>query len=105
MREAIDSVYHEWDLNEEEISIAKEWCEQVKICVTGGFNAKKIREFEEMDVPVDIYGVGSSLLENSDGTNNDFTADIVRVKINSQWYNLSKIGRSVCENPNLEKIQ
>lgn len=104
LREAIDKAYEEWDIKDEDIEIAKEWCTQIKICVTGGFNAKKIREFEEMDVPVDIYGVGSSLLENSDETNNDFTADIVRVKVNEQWCNLSKIGRSVCENPNLEKI-
>jgi nicotinate phosphoribosyltransferase len=104
LREAVDIAYLEWELSAEDIEIAKEWCEQIKICVTGGFNAKKIREFEEMDVPVDIYGVGSSLLENSDETNNDFTADIVRVKVGGEWCNLSKIGRSVCENHNLERI-
>jgi nicotinate phosphoribosyltransferase len=45
----------------------------VKIVVSGGFTVEKIREFEEHDVPVDAYGVGSSLIRGS----NDFTADIV----------------------------
>jgi nicotinate phosphoribosyltransferase len=45
----------------------------VRIVVSGGFTADKIREFEANDVPVDAYGVGSSLIRGS----NDFTADIV----------------------------
>ena len=47
--------------------------EQVKIVVSGGFTVDKIREFEASGVPVDAYGVGSSLIRGS----NDFTADIV----------------------------
>jgi nicotinate phosphoribosyltransferase len=47
--------------------------EHVKIVVSGGFTIEKIVEFEEKDVPVDAYGVGSSLIRGS----NDFTADIV----------------------------
>jgi nicotinate phosphoribosyltransferase len=47
--------------------------EQVKIVVSGGFTIGKIEEFEEKGVPVDAYGVGSSLIRGS----NDFTADIV----------------------------
>jgi nicotinate phosphoribosyltransferase len=47
--------------------------ENVKIIVSGGFKAAKIREFEKLGVPVDAYGVGSSLIRGS----NDFTADIV----------------------------
>lgn len=47
----------------------------VKIVVSGGFNAARITQFEAAGVPVDAYGVGSSLLRGS----NDFTADIVRV--------------------------
>ena len=45
----------------------------MRIVVSGGFTVEKIREFEENDVPVDAYGVGSSLIRGS----NDFTADIV----------------------------
>src|ERR671939_694626 len=47
--------------------------EDVKIVASGGFTIAKIREFEETGVPVDAYGVGSSLIRGS----NDFTADIV----------------------------
>jgi nicotinate phosphoribosyltransferase len=47
--------------------------EHVKIVVSGGFTIDKILEFEEKGVPVDAYGVGSSLIRGS----NDFTADIV----------------------------
>jgi nicotinate phosphoribosyltransferase len=47
--------------------------EHVKIVASGGFTIEKIKEFEEKSVPVDAYGVGSSLIRGS----NDFTADIV----------------------------
>ena len=47
----------------------------VKIVVSGGFNADRIRAFEAEGVPVDAYGVGSSLIRGS----NDFTADVVMV--------------------------
>ena len=47
--------------------------EQVKIVVSGGFTIDKIRDFESHGVPVDAYGVGSSLIRGS----NDFTGDIV----------------------------
>lgn len=48
---------------------------RVKIVASGGFDAPRIRQFEAAGVPVDSYGVGSSLLQGA----NDFTADIVRV--------------------------
>ena len=47
----------------------------VKIIASGGFTAHKIRLFEKYKAPVNIYGVGSSLLKGS----NDFTTDIVKV--------------------------
>jgi nicotinate phosphoribosyltransferase len=47
----------------------------VRIVASGGFDAAKIRLFEELGVPVDAYGVGSSLLRGT----NDFTADVVEV--------------------------
>jgi nicotinate phosphoribosyltransferase len=46
---------------------------EVKIVASGGFTAERIREFEALGVPVDAYGVGSSLIRG----NNDFTADVV----------------------------
>ena len=45
----------------------------VRIVASGGFTTQKIEEFERDGVPVDAYGVGSSLIRGS----NDFTADIV----------------------------
>jgi nicotinate phosphoribosyltransferase len=47
--------------------------ERVRIVVSGGFTVEKISQFENAGVPVDAYGVGSSLIRGS----NDFTADIV----------------------------
>ncbi len=47
----------------------------VKIVASGGFDAARIRAFEAAGIPVDAYGVGSSLIRGA----NDFTADVVRV--------------------------
>jgi len=47
----------------------------VRIVASGGFDAGRIREFEAHGVPVDAYGVGSSLIRGE----NDFTADVVMV--------------------------
>jgi nicotinate phosphoribosyltransferase len=57
----------------------------VRIVASGGFTVDKIRAFESGGVPVDVYGIGSSLLRGS----NDFTADIVRV----DGEPVSKVGR------------
>src|SRR4051794_20844047 len=45
----------------------------VRIVASGGFTVDKIRFFEDNGVPVDAYGVGSSLIRGS----NDFTGDLV----------------------------
>ena len=68
----------------------------VRIVVSGGFTVDKINAFESAGVPVDAYGVGSSLLRGS----NDFTADIVRV----EGRPLSKVGRVERPNPRLEPV-
>ena len=47
--------------------------ERVKIVASGGFTAARIAAFEAAVVPVDAYGVGSSLIRGE----NDFTGDIV----------------------------
>jgi nicotinate phosphoribosyltransferase len=47
--------------------------ERVRIVVSGGMNAERIAEFEQKGVPVDSYGVGSTLIRGE----NDFTADVV----------------------------
>jgi nicotinate phosphoribosyltransferase len=71
--------------------------ERVRIVVSGGFNPEKIRDFERLAVPVDAYGVGSSLLRGE----NDFTADIVMV--DGQPH--AKVGRRWRPNPRLEKVE
>jgi nicotinate phosphoribosyltransferase len=107
MREAIDREWAGWDLPEADRRIAEQYCKDVKIAVTGGFTPAKIRQFEELKVPADIYGVGSWLLSACDvcGTNNDFTADVVRVKIEGRWHDLAKVGRKACDNLMLERVQ
>ncbi|MDQ3855828.1 MAG: nicotinate phosphoribosyltransferase, partial [Chloroflexota bacterium] len=87
MREAIDAAWEEWELPSEWVERAQEWCRQVRIVVSGGFKPDKIRQFERLGVPVDVYAVGSYLFQNSseDGTNTDFTSDIVRVQLDGEW--------------------
>lgn len=111
LRRAMDVYYHTLVSRMSRVdqakyaSLAKEYCRNIKITVTGGFNVEKIKYFEEAGAPVDSYGVGSSLLSNSssEGTNNDFTADIVKVKVGDTYYPLSKVGRAACDNKHLIK--
>jgi nicotinate phosphoribosyltransferase len=71
--------------------------EGIKIVVSGGFTVEKIREFEERGVPVDSYGVGSSLIRGS----NDFTADVVLTDGRPS----AKAGRRYRSNPRLELVE
>jgi nicotinate phosphoribosyltransferase len=71
--------------------------ERVRIVVSGGFTPEKIRDFEARGVPVDAYGVGSSLLRGD----NDFTADIVVV----DGEPCAKVGRRYRPNPRLERVE
>lgn len=107
LRRAIDGAYLHWDLPPARLEEARQWCREVKIVVTGGFDPDKIARFERLQVPADIYGVGSYLLSNCShcGTNNDFTADVVRVKIHGEWRDMAKVGRRACDNPDLKKVQ
>jgi nicotinate phosphoribosyltransferase len=70
--------------------------ERIKIVVSGGFTVEKIREFEERGVPVDSYGVGSSLIRGS----NDFTADVVLTDGRPS----AKAGRRFRSNERLELV-
>jgi nicotinate phosphoribosyltransferase len=68
----------------------------VKIVVSGGFDADRIREFERKGVPVDSYGVGSALIRGE----NDFTADVVVV----DGRPCAKVGRSYHHDDRLEPV-
>jgi nicotinate phosphoribosyltransferase len=68
----------------------------VRIVASGGFTVDKIRSFEEQEIPVDAYGVGSSLIRGS----NDFTGDIVMTDGRAS----AKFGRHYRESPRLELV-
>jgi nicotinate phosphoribosyltransferase len=104
VRQAIDTAWENWNLPEAWKEAGKEYCRSVKIVVSGGFNPEKIRKFEKLEVPADIYAVGSYLFNNSDGTSTDYTSDVVRVKIHGEWIDMAKVGRKVGENENLERV-
>ena len=68
----------------------------VRIVVSGGFTAERIRAFEAEGAPVDSYGVGSSLIRGA----NDFTADVVIV----DGRPCAKVGREYRHNDRLERV-
>ena len=70
---------------------------EVRIVVSGGFTVDRITAFEEAGIPVDAYGVGSSLLRGS----NDFTADVVMV----DGHPGGKVGRELRPNERLSAVR
>ncbi|WP_268875735.1 nicotinate phosphoribosyltransferase [Mycoplasmopsis bovirhinis] len=72
---------------------AKQW----KIVVSSGFNETKIKEFEELHVPVDYYGVGQSIFKLT----HTFSADATFLNGNPE----AKEGRKYRFNPKLIKYQ
>jgi nicotinate phosphoribosyltransferase len=70
--------------------------EQVRIVASGGFDVAKIKRFEEAGVPVDSYGIGSSLIRGE----NDFTADVVMTDGRPS----AKVGRRYRSNQRLELV-
>ncbi len=77
-------------------ALDKEGFHNVKIVVSGGFNAEKIKAFEAANTPVDFYGVGSSLLK----VNISFTGDNVLLNGKEE----AKAGRKYRPNPRLERV-
>ncbi|MBU5593699.1 nicotinate phosphoribosyltransferase [Amphibacillus sp. MSJ-3] len=77
-------------------ALDNEGYQHVKIMASGGFTEEKIRMFEKRNVPVDLYGVGRSLLDINIG----FTGDNVILNGKPE----SKAGRSYQPNPRLEKV-
>ncbi|SIS52344.1 nicotinate phosphoribosyltransferase [Salimicrobium flavidum] len=78
-------------------ALDKEGFHHVKIIVSGGFTEERIRHFEERKVPVDMYGVGGSLLKINIG----FTGDNVMLNGKRE----AKQGRKYYPNPRLEKVE
>ncbi|MCG5103839.1 nicotinate phosphoribosyltransferase [Oceanobacillus alkalisoli] len=71
--------------------------QHVKIMVSGGFTEERIKDFEEAGVPVDMYGVGRSLLRLNIG----FTGDLVLLNGSPE----AKEGRRFRPNPRLEVVE
>ncbi|ETX02974.1 MAG: nicotinate phosphoribosyltransferase [Candidatus Entotheonella factor] len=101
LRQALDGLADRLELPSDWQDRARQYFRQIQIVATGGFNPQRIAQFEAMGVPVNIYGVGSYLFE---GENNDFTADVVRVKIEGQWYDMAKVGRQARHNPHMQRV-
>lgn len=78
-------------------ALDQEGFHHVKIVASGGFTEEKILDFEKKGVPVDMYGVGSSLLKVHIG----FTGDNVLLNGKHQ----AKAGRKYRPNPRLEKVE
>jgi nicotinate phosphoribosyltransferase len=71
--------------------------DRVRIVASGGFTVDRITAFEDAGVPVDAYGVGSSLLRGA----NDFTADVVMVDGRPG----GKVGRELRPNERLRTVR
>ena len=104
VRQALDNAWQSWGLPRAWEDRARDYCRNVKVVVSGGFSPEKIRRFEHLGVPVDIYGVGSSLFGNASPLVTDFTADVVRVRVRGEWIEMAKVGRAPCDNPDLERV-
>ncbi len=69
----------------------------LKIVVSGGFDAEKIALFEKLKVPADVYAVGSKLLRQKV----DITADVVEVNGKP----CAKAGRQKFDHSRLKKVE
>ncbi|MDD4531961.1 MAG: nicotinate phosphoribosyltransferase [Bacilli bacterium] len=69
----------------------------VKIIVSSGFDVEKVKDFEKRGVPVDTYGVGTSLLR----VNLGFTGDLVRLNGKDQ----AKEGRKEIPSSRMEEVK
>ena len=74
----------------------------MRIVVSGGFDAARIREFEADDVPTDAYAVGSAFFRGQGEF--DFTADIVALDTGEGWRECHKVGRPERPNSRLSPV-
>jgi len=101
LRRALDGLHASPDVPEAAREAARDYFRAVRIVASGGFEPGRIARFERERVPVDVYGVGSFFLK---GPSSDFTADVVRVRIDGRWVDLAKKGRRPVANPDLEPV-
>jgi len=102
VRRALDEGYRALDIPPEWVDRARDYFRNVKIIATGGFTPDRIARFEADGVPADVYGIGSYFAH---GRPNDYTADLIRVKLAGKWYDMAKEGRRARTNPDLERVR
>jgi nicotinate phosphoribosyltransferase len=100
LRQALDEAYLTIDVPEKWRDNAKDYFQNIKIVASCGFDPEQIDVFEKNGIPVDVYGVGSYFLR---GQSNDYTADIVAVRIDGKLVKLAKEGRRLIESDRLRK--
>jgi nicotinate phosphoribosyltransferase len=99
IREALDQAPLHMNVPLSWMDSCRRYFREIKIFVTGGFDPKRIRLFEDLQVPVDLYGIGSYLVR---GKTNDYTADVVEVEVGEgRWMPMAKAGRGPRESPQL----
>lgn len=102
LREALDEAYLTLGVPAKTRDEAKKYFRNIKIVASCGFDPEQIAAFESAGVPVDIYGVGSYFLR---GESNDYTADIVAVKVRDRWVDFAKEGRRFVQSKRLNKVE
>ena len=70
---------------------------EIKILVSGSITVARIREFEEIGVPIDAYGVGTSLTSGRFG----FVADVVMLDGTAH----ARAGRTLKPNSRMERVR
>lgn len=101
LRAALDGLHQSAELPDGAREEARRYFGAVRIVASGGFNCRRISQFEKLGVPVDVYGVGSSFLTAGA---NDYTADVVRVKMDGRWTHMAKVGRRAVGSQDLEPV-
>lgn len=102
LRKALDEAYLTVDVPTKWRDNAKQYFQNIKIVASCGFDPEQIDVFEKNGMPVDVYGVGSYFLR---GECNDYTADIVAVRIDGKWVKLAKEGRRLIDSDRLRKVE
>ncbi|MFW6279667.1 MAG: nicotinate phosphoribosyltransferase [Planctomycetota bacterium] len=102
VRRALDNLHQSGEVPARWEEEARRYFRNIRIFVSGGFGTDKIARFEKGGAPVDGYGVGSAFFGEG---RNDFTADVVRVKLNGKWVHMAKSGRRAMPNNKLRECE
>ncbi len=102
MRDALDAQPDALVLPPRWRTVARRYFRSIRILASGGFDPERIALFERHRAPVDIYGIGSYFLR---GASNDYTADIVRVRLGGRFRVVAKTGRAPGWSPELRPVR